>query len=122
MIHSSNSAYPLTLLAQLPQELLEHTLSYLSSSQDISNLSRTCKVLHAKTIGHLYKHVGIKWKASEPTRPLMVDCQDFAQSLRPNPLLQTLLVEPEHAQSIASLELQSTGFEGYWSSWGTFSA
>lgn len=116
MIHFSNSAYPLTLLAQ---ELLVHTLSYLSSSQDISNLSRTCKVLHAKTIGHLYKYVGIKWKDSEPTRPLMVDCQDFAQSLRLNLLLQTLLVEPEYAQLIASLEPQSTGFETYWSSWGT---
>jgi hypothetical protein len=108
------------LLIQLPQELLEHIFSHITAKQDISNLSRTCKALHAKTTEHLYKNITMKWQAIHPTRPLTVFNQHAAQSLRPNFLLQTILAKPEYAQSITSIKLQSMGIGGYWSSWDTF--
>jgi hypothetical protein len=114
-MHPSDSACS---LAQLPQELLDYIIGDLPSPQDISNLSQSCKALHIKTIERLYNHISLTWKASDTTRPLTVDSQHAAQSLRPNLLLQTILAKPRYAQSITHLKLQSTGFRGYWSTWG----
>ena len=96
-------------LFELPQELLEIVLSYLPPSQDVLNLSRTCKALHAKTIAHLYSNINMQWQAGHATRPLTVADEDVVHALRPNFLLQTILAEPAYAQSITALKLQSTG-------------
>jgi len=77
----SKSACP---LFELPQELLESVLSYLLSSQDVSNLSRTCKALHAKTVEHLYSNISMEWQVVQAIRPLTVAGVDVSQALRPN--------------------------------------
>jgi len=101
-------------LFELPQELLENVLSYLPSSQDVSNLSRTCKALHAKTVAHLYSNISMEWQVVQATRQLTVAGVDVLQALRPNLLLQTILANPAYAQSITALKLQSTGLGNFW--------
>ncbi|KAI4627197.1 uncharacterized protein J4E87_004539 [Alternaria ethzedia] len=101
-------------LFELPQELLEIVLSYLPPSQDVSNLSRTCKALHAKTVAHLYSNISMEWQVVQATRPLTVADVDVPQALRPNLLLQTILANPAYAQSITALKLQSTELEDLW--------
>ena len=106
-------------LFELPQELLEIVLSYLPPSQDVLNLSRTCKALHAKTIAHLYSYINMQWQAGHATRPLSI--HDYhpwqRRAFWPNLLLQTILAKPAYAQSITSLRLQTTGLGGCWGEW-----